>query len=343
MLYVDNSILKSVQTCHLQATLRYVLGLTTGEERIELQAGTAVHAFMEAYHKNLGAQAAFHAFDDVYKGPGQKVSVEDRLSWRNVRRILNRFQLAAKLPYDFPDPACVEAPFEVPLIDDIAFVGRLDALVPYKGRPIVLEVKTTGSLSSWWKDEWQMSSQLTGYVYGANAGRVGGMIVREPVEEIAVLGIELRKLPVSDTKCKEHGLRYSECGEVHAKWEFHGPYHRPQGLIARWKEEAIAAAKEYAALVHGIDSVGAAARICRTQGQFNGGCKRCEFQSYCVQGLPVEAMEANLVYEPWDPRHLKHQAVPVTDTQLVQVDRRPVTPAMAPLPTNIPKMEAMPI
>lgn len=323
--FADNTILSALDTCDMKAGLRYVLGLTTGEERLELDAGSAVHEALAEWHKGHGIPAAMSAFDKLYLKHGIKVSVEERLSYANVKRVLTRFFAYYKdnaLPYT-PQKDLVEVVFEAPLDEhgDFRIIGRIDQVISYQGRLVIGENKTTGSLSGFWKDKWPMSSQLTTYVYGGQHGVVDGKPLGLPVEEALVLGIELRKVPNSETKCRDHKLPYRECGDLHVKWEFSGPHPRPDGFIQRWRRDALKAAKRYAWMQANVTTIREAVDQLEQQGQFSQACMFCEFKDYCRQGLPVELMEANLQVNRWDPRDLNH-------TGLVQI--QPTTPALSP-------------
>jgi hypothetical protein len=140
---------------------------------------------------------------------------------------------------------------------------------------------------------------------------VGGQPLNLPVEEALVLGIELRKVPTSDSKCRDHKLPYRECGDLHVKWEFSGPHPRPDGLLQRWRKDALSAAKRFQWMKENIHSVQDAADKLEQQGQFNGSCVWCEFKDYCRQGVPALMMKANLIKNEWNPRNVKHGPIQI--------------------------------
>lgn len=333
-LYIDNSTLSAVQTCHLKAGLRYVLGLTTAEPRLELDAGTACHASLAAWHRGEGMDQALAVLKEVYETIGKRVAVEDRLSYHNVKRVMSRFYASYQskpLPYTIHHNL-VEVVFEAPLDEhgDVMIMGRLDFVGAYQGRLVVGENKTTGSLGGFWRDKWPMHTQPTTYVYGAQHGLVGGKPLGLPIEECLILGIELRKVPDSTSKCRDHKVPYAECGEFHVKWEFSGPHPRPEGFIRRWRDDALKAARIFKGMQDTVHTIEDAVRMLPQQGPFNGACQWCEFQLSCRQGCPVNLMEANLVYSPWDPRTIPVGAVATkevpTQTQppsLIQVGSAP--------------------
>src|SRR3990167_3770821 len=324
---VDNTILSAVNTCDLKAGLRHVLHLTSKEERLELEAGSAIHEALAVWHKGGTATSALAAFDGYYKAFGSKVSAEERLSYSNVYRILKRlfanFATNA-LPYTVQKDL-VEAVFEDPLDDhgDYVIIGRIDQVVAYQGRLVIGENKTTGSLSGYWKDKWPLSSQLTTYVYGGKYGMVDGQPLGLPIEEAIVFGLELRKVPTSESKCRDHKLPYRECGDLHVKWEFSGPHPLPDGFLQRWRKDALAAAKRFQWMKENIHTVQDAADKLEQQGQFNGSCVWCEFKDYCRQGVPAAQMEANLTKHEWDPRNVKHGPLTQIDKPCLPVMRSP--------------------
>ena len=345
-LYIDNTTLTATNTCDMKAGLRYVLGYTTADERMELSAGSAVHESLAVWHRGEGSTNALIRFDAEYKAVGSKLHAEERLSFYNVRRVLSRFYnyfTQNPMPYT-PQKDLVEVTFEAPLDEhgDVMVMGRIDLMAVYQGRMVVFENKTTGSLNDWWKKKWPMHTQPTTYVYGAKYGTVGGKLLNLPVEECLILGIELRKLPNSDTKCKDHKLPYRECGDFHAKWEFSGPHPRPEGFLQRWRRDALSAAKRFAWMKENIHSIQDCADKLEQQGQFNGACSFCEFHDSCRQGLPVNVMEANLIHQPWDPRDVTHKGLimplPVSPVAppdaVVPLPSRGVLVGAAPLPSN---------
>lgn len=343
-LWIDNTILSAVQTCDLKAGLRYGLGLTTGEPRLELDAGSAIHASLASWHRGEGVSQAMQVLKDAYETAGKRVAVEDRLSYHNVRRVMQRFYTYFQqnpLPYTVR-PDLVEVTFEAPLDEhgDILIVGRLDQVETYQGRLVVGENKTGGSLNDWWEEEWPMSSQLTTYVYGARYGQVGGKPLGLPVEECYLTGIELRKVPDSSAKCRDHKVAYAECGDFHIKWKFSGPHPRPEPILRRWRDDALKAATTFQWMQANITTVKQAVEVLPQQGQFvYKACARCEFRDYCRQGCPADLMEANLVNAPWDHREIPTASPaplptppPGTPTPVTGVP--PLLVGTAPIPSN---------
>jgi len=346
--YVDNTQLSAVQTCEMKAGLRYVLGLTTGEERLELDAGTACHVALAAWHQGRSKYDALAEFEKMYRPLTTHVSAEERLSYQNVHRCLDRFFSFYEqnpMPYT-PQKGLVEVVFEAPLDanGDFQMVGRIDLIAAYKQRLVVFENKTTGGLNDFWKRRWPMTSQLTTYVFGAQEGYVNGKRLGLPIEEALVLGIELRKIPESTRKCPEHKLPYSECGMMHIKWEYSGPHPRPTGFIERWRRDALEAAMKFKSITEQVHTVQDAADKLQQNGQFNDSCRYCEFNDSCRQGVPADLMTANLLKSPWNPHDVKH-------TELIQLSKTHATPSThqaslvdvttgsAPVPSNAKRGE----
>lgn len=66
VLYVDNSILRTMASCSTQALMRYGLGWTGAEQSGPLGAGIAAHAALEHWFKGGSADDALAVFDQAY-------------------------------------------------------------------------------------------------------------------------------------------------------------------------------------------------------------------------------------------------------------------------------------
>jgi hypothetical protein len=130
---------------------------------------------------------------------------------------------------------------------------------------------------------------LTGYVW-----TVRKMYPQHVVIGALVNAIEVKNLPMSDTKCKTHGVPYRQCGRHHATSEMYGPYVRTPYVVEKWRESAIGLAKR----LRGLEGI-PLTRIHELpmEGMFNGGCGAyggCEFVRFCEAGRREEMVEAFL-------------------------------------------------
>lgn len=102
----------------------------------------------------------------------------------------------------------LELPYSHPVSGEpLLFAGRFDALAEFNGALFVFDDKTTGSISKYWRQQWDLRSQITGYVAGAQA--LG----------YDVIGAIIRGMAILKTKCDTQ----------------EAITHRPQWMIDRWK------------------------------------------------------------------------------------------------------------
>jgi len=301
-LCVDNSRLSAVAACDTKATLRYILGWTSTEEHAALKAGTAVHKALEVYFRTGYRKPALQAFTDCYADwADEYLPVEPwaaRLDHDNVRTILKvwmRQNPLGGLPYiaDY-----VEVSFQHELAPGVIVEGRLDLLTTHRQTraAYVLDHKSTGQVTSYWLQQFTMSSQLSGYVWGA-AQQTG-----RPFAGALVNAIQLSKLPdATERKCREHGLPYAECREHHVKADLFLTQRSPQ-QIEDWKADALRLAKRYARLVEKADAEGLdCLPTLAQQGTFTGACRFCEFIGFCKSNRNPGLVTSMFKHEPWNP------------------------------------------
>lgn len=303
--YVDSSMLRAWYTCTFKWWLRYGMHLTTKLERAELLSGRAAHEALALHLSGRTAAQSLRQFDATYKDWALKnVPTDERLNWANLRTILAQWMIdnpLPKLPYQ-PSAGWIEQAFEVPLDEhgDIMLTGCVDALADFQGRTVIVEHKTTGSLTDYWAGQWKMDSQLSAYCYAAS--HVFGL----QVDEVLINGIEFKLLPSDPSKkCKTHSVPYAECGALHVKAQVLGPFIRPPQMIEDWKADALDAARKMQKLLKDAPDIGSAQSLAQ-EGKFNGSCRFCEFQEMCLAGRQPDLLKANLQYAPWDPRDVSH-------------------------------------
>lgn len=300
---VDNSTLTAVAACDTQASLRYVLGLTMQEDQAPLQAGTLAHAVL-AGHLSGNIAFAATAIDEYRQWSKDAVPERDRLTAANVEAVLARWietHPISGLPFTVK-PELVEVGFAVPLVDDIVFVGRMDALVQdAQGAWWVLEHKTTGRLDETWRRRYRSSAQITGYVWAAQ------QYLQAPVVGCFVNGIEFGRLPTDTKKCRTHGTPYAECGPQHARFDMLVEQRAPHQLTA-WRDDAIRLARQFQALKAAVPTAEAVPNM-PMQGQFTGACTWCQFRDFCGVGRPPAMTSTIMRYDPWSP--YEHATAPV--------------------------------
>ena len=299
-LHVDNSILKATARCSTEALLRYGLDYTTIEERAELKSGDAGHQAMACWFRGGTEQEALAIFSKVYREwADANVPPDSRLTHENCHRVLIRWfetHPLSAMPFII-HPELIEIGFAYPLDDsgEFIFVGRMDGIVTSHqfGMPWTLEHKFTGQITDRWARQFRIDSQNSGYNWAAQNhidSVVGGSFIN---------AIQLSRLPSSDRKCKDHGVPYVECGDLHAKWEMFTTGRTPQA-IEEWKRTAIHLAKRYRDLILRYPTIDHLQKV-RMQGMFHGACNYCAFFDFCVTGRQKSMIEAMLVKDPWHP------------------------------------------
>lgn len=305
-LYIDNSTGKAEARCSTEVMLRYAWGYTTPEDRAALRAGTAFHALAEVHFKGGSYTAALAAFADSYRDWAlANVAEVDRLSYDNLARICHRWieeNPLATRPY-LVKPDLIEVGFAFPLNADgsIVFCGRLDGVVEYESALWVLEHKTTGQISSAWLDAFALDSQLSGYIWAAQQH------VGKPVAGAFLNAVEFSKLPGGLTPgglppktCREHKVRYDECGDLHANFRTVVVSRTPEQL-EEWRKTMLHLAKRYNIKRLSYPTLASLPQI-RMQGTFNNSCRWCQFKEFCKLGRPMKYItDGNLVHEPWTP------------------------------------------
>jgi len=309
---VDNSALQAAMACSWKAWCRYGLGYTTKGERAELLAGQSAHAALEYHFSSCtgGAELGttpLQVFDDHYRAWSQSnLAADDKLSFQNTYTIMQRYLEEHPhlgdgkfkgMPQLTIHPERVEVPFEVPLVasENIYLVGKIDLVPDYLNGYAICDHKTTGTINAFFKQRFKRNSQKPAYLWASR------QVLDKPVLGFFINAIEFAKLP-SDPKrkCGTHNLKYSECREMHAKWELFGPYEVNDFAIDSWLADAQACAIKFRDLVAAAPDLSHAQSIAQ-EGLFNGGCNFCEFSDPCDMGVRPHLLEANLVLQPWNP------------------------------------------
>lgn len=298
-LYIDNSMLSSLYKCELQFAVRYVRHWTSEEDSWALQAGTAVHSVLETYFKTWDAEQAIQNLNDYHSYAAEHIPADHRLSGTNVARIIHQYietTTPNNLPFLVTNPELVEIGFEVPLIRGVTFFGRIDLAVMDLQRQwwYVVDHKTTGRMAEEWREQQKYTSQYTGYVW------VLSQMVKEPVVGAMVNGIELSKLP-SDPKrkCAVHQAKYSECGQLHARFELL-PTMRTPHQINDWLDTAVEGAKRYKHIARQVKDDASLTKL-TAQGTMNGSCTFCQFKQWCHAGRDAEQLPYQFIQRPWTP------------------------------------------
>lgn len=198
--------------------------------------------------------------------------------------------------------------------DTIIHVGKLDLLAKLRRDPSVLcpvDHKSTGQLNGRFVAQFQIDSQLTGYMADA-----GYHCDTPPHKLVAyVNAIELSILPTSERKCGTHKVPYEECGPLHMKCQVIGPIERSKGQIEEWKDTAVDLAKRHHMLLSYNERL---VHQLRMEGTFNGSCGYCEFREWCLQDRSYQQIDGMFSKTPWTP--WDHAALPPPKPNELYVD-----------------------
>jgi PD-(D/E)XK nuclease superfamily len=331
MVTVDNSALRAVARCSTEAWVRYVMGYTDAEERMELRAGTATHKALATFLTTGDVDAALAEYDADYQTwSDANVPPDHRLSHGNTSQILRFWcetHTRASLPFrirhvelGFKHPlgvctcghavrahvaghgACLLLDCACRTYDPILLTGRLDGLAEYQGALYVLEHKTTGRIHDYWIRRWRLDSQLSGYVWAAQR-----LLPQDTIVGVLLNAIEYSKLPTSDKRCPRHATPFHECGVLHstARIEVIG---RTPDQLAVWERTAVQLACKHAERLAALAALGGRLDLIEKtiaalpqEGTFNYSCANCGFMPWCAGGRRFAELGTNYVYDPWDP------------------------------------------
>lgn len=291
---VSNNSLKTVATCDLQSVLKHGYRLVSRDEAASLRCGIAVHTTFETFFKTGDVEQALTAFtNDYQEWSDLNLHPKDRRCYDNVFATLHewfeRYPTLDTLPYTV-DPQLVELEVAVPLDDEGEYVltGRVDAVVESDGHLYVMDHKTAAKIDAFWASQFKNDSQMSGYTWAVQQ-QLG-----RPIVGVLINGIQVGKLPSAANRfCKTHQTDYESCGPKHATFELVALGRTPEQLD-QWRSSAIKLAKSLTVLrqtVQGIPIEDLDLDLFLAQGQFNGGCRWCDFREFCEAGKPLRQLK----------------------------------------------------
>lgn len=308
-LFVDNTLLSAVARCSTEAVVRHVLHHVPIEEKATLKHGSDSHEALAMYLKGAPKEECLERFGELYQewadenlAPTDARAFDHSVAtldvWFDRHPLVDGMLEIAPGQHLEVSPDLIEVGFAVPLDEDgeVVFTGRIDAILrdPRSGVLHVVDHKFSGQVSSWWALQFRNESQLTGYLWAASE------TMGEGVPAAYVNAMHVARLP-SDPKrkCKEHSVAYSECGRLHAKSEFMGPFARSQEQFVEWRKTALSLARKFRTLRQ-YDSF-ELLRLVRQQGAFNQSCRGCDFLGFCAANREPRLVPSMLMESRWEP------------------------------------------
>jgi len=284
---ISSSIRESFSRCPQKFYWDTIVGLVPkGAPNVHLTAGGAYAAALEAMRKEfyttgdydkavaLGMEALIKSYGPYDPEPPVTKTFERTIA-AYVEHLVQyppatdhikpsqgigprvEFSFALELPYKHPTTG-----------EPLLFAGRFDQLAEFNGALFIFDDKTTGSLSKWWRQQWDLRSQITGYVCGA--------------QELGynVCGAIIRGMSILKTKCDTQ----------------EAITHRPQWMIDRWKTRLYYDMERMLDCWH--------KGYWPHQGEENGGCTTyglCNFYTLCTAQEPEHYIDTNYDRMRWDP------------------------------------------
>lgn len=241
--HIDSTMLTTYRACRKKFWWEYILGLRPRATSIDLHAGGAFSASLEAFYRSyymdprvaqlseLDARmhhaktAAYRAFATEWGEfivPDGHVKTEPAM-WNAVETYLRAFPppMDRVQPYIDDEGNCtIEYSFAIPLDfpgwplhpvtgDPFIYSGRFDMLGHREGRVVWRDEKTSSRLERIWADKWTLRSQFMGYCWALTYCGI-------PCDTGVVRGV------IITTK---------DCRIVEAVKQY------PQHMIARWIEQ----------------------------------------------------------------------------------------------------------
>lgn len=281
--------------CSTRALLRFH-GYTSPDEALAAFAGQVAHEALAQWLGGATIDDAIAHFEATY----QPTTDIDPSSWQarllpenlaTILRVWMERHPIDSLPLTI-DPKLVEVEFTYPLTDAIDLHGIMDVIGKDQFNLWwVWDWKTTGRIDAYWAKGFLNDAQMSTYVWGAE------QVIGETVAGAYIQGIEFSKLPTDTVrKCRTHAMPYAECQAEHVKSE-RAIVQRNPAQIEEWRKTAVHLAERLERLVTTYPKLDHVPLV-RTQGQFFGACRFCDFHDFCAVGRPMAQLGSMLAYDP---------------------------------------------
>ncbi len=301
---IDNSTMEAIASCHTKVAMDRVLHLKPKAGNFFLEAGTAMHKAWEKFFTGADIEECVLSLRTYYS---EKLpTFEDVPPSHDLTNLEQLFRIwASKHPNrEFAWKSDhVEKGFQVRLHPDlnIDLIGRMDTFgTDGTGSYCVVDWKTTGRMDRQWLRKWKSSSQVSAYLYAMS--RFYG----PEVWVMYILGLEIKKVAMSDRKCNLHNMKYWDtkkregCYKEHTKFQVESAY-RTKRQIQEWYVDTLFLCKDYLHILDMVKTVEDIAKMPQ-QGMFNGGCYNCSYHDFChVYNRNPQSVESLFEYKPWSP------------------------------------------
>jgi len=177
---INYSRVSTYQRCPRLYFWRFVENLTPQKEPVPLLVGRAVHAGLAAHYAGKDAIVGTAEVFETTRKAGQWLG--DELKELESQDAYSRFIVAEYLKQWSSEPFTVVAPevYGAVQLGPHELMFRTDAVISWKGRPWLLEHKTTAQMGPTFFRKFRMDGQVTTYIYAVwqtlNERPVGAVI-----------------------------------------------------------------------------------------------------------------------------------------------------------------------
>jgi hypothetical protein len=292
---IDNTILKSFVTCPTMTKHRHIENLRLiNEKMVDLHFGKCFATGVEFVRKLFWAA---HATSDMAVQGGIEAAAKE---WGNFQEPTKSYKslgtLVRSLRYYFevwplgqdgftPVGNGIECMFSIPIPilhpitgEFLEYAGRYDMLATEDatGRLYIVDEKTASKLGDSWVNQWDLDSQMTGYIWSVQQERICG----EGLGEFPSILAQIR------------GVSILKDGNGHVEI----PISRPQWMVDRWYTNMLG-------LVHRM--VDAYQRNDWDMAQHGNACvsynRPCDYTALCCSPNPERLIEGTYHTVVWNP------------------------------------------
>lgn len=302
---IDNTIRKAFVGCPTQAMYRHVMNMRPStEESVDLLFGGAFAAGVETARKafyemlrpvqdaiQMGIEVALAHYGD-FRAPDRSYKTRDRLVGA-LRFYFETWPLGEDGLTPFPGGIECTFSIELPLLhpdtlQPIRYAGRYDLLAhDSSNRIYIVDEKTTSRLGDSWNAQWDLDSQMTGYIWSVLHER--GYVIGQPdtAPDVEVMA-QIRGI----------SILVRDYGHVEI------PLMRPLWMIDRWYNQML---RDVTRMVRSYNSgswdVALHASSCVA---YN---RPCDYSPLCRSPNPERLLEGSYKQVVWNPLAVKKGVV----------------------------------
>lgn len=293
MIEASNHSLTECAKCETMAFIHKIMGLTAQRKPTDdapwNAAGKAIHAARLQHLQGTVIPDCMALFEKHYREYATITNQTGKYSFANIERLLEVFLTNTAGWVAQHECLAKEWKFSLPLIDNVRFIGFIDAILARLDTKVAFpyELKSRGSASEWWSKKWLTAPQPTGYYIALH-----DMWTDYQVGDTLVEVLYLDELKRGSRKCRIHGVSYDDCATLHVNHErFPAQRHAPDMQL--WWEESKSAARRLWLLQETwlTQDFKVYNRNVRRNGIFTEACMFCDCVSFCRLGRPWERLE----------------------------------------------------